>query len=183
MVRRSRAALAEAPLRLAEAPRPLSGPFLARLVGVDDTRRPLITWREHEAPRAARLGCALSVERAELAIAEGTPVLCLLDEDSEPIVMGLLETQCSETSPTTVASVDSHALPAAEQPASDTGWGLEAEVDGKRVRISAKDEIVLRCGEASITLRRNGKVVVRGTHVETYSSGTNRIKGGQVKIN
>jgi hypothetical protein len=32
-------------------------------------------------------------------------------------------------------------------------------------------------------MRRNGKVIVRGTHVETHSDGTNRIKGGQVKIN
>jgi len=26
-------------------------------------------------------------------------------------------------------------------------------------------------------------VLIRGTHVETYSEGTNRIKGGQVRIN
>jgi hypothetical protein len=60
---------------------------------------------------------------------------------------------------------------------------LEADVDGKRVRITAQDEIVLECGSASITLRRNGRVVVRGTYVESYSDGTNRIKGGQVRIN
>lgn len=60
---------------------------------------------------------------------------------------------------------------------------IETDVDGKRVRIVAKDEIVLECGKASITLRRNGRVIVRGTHVETNSDGTNRIKGGQVQIN
>lgn len=60
---------------------------------------------------------------------------------------------------------------------------ITADVDGRRVRIVAQDEIVLECGSASITLRRNGRVVVRGTYVETYSEGTNRIKGGQVRIN
>jgi hypothetical protein len=60
---------------------------------------------------------------------------------------------------------------------------LEADVDGRRVRVVAKDEIVLECGEASITLRRNGKIVIRGTYVETYATGTNRVKGGQVRIN
>ena len=60
---------------------------------------------------------------------------------------------------------------------------VEADVDGKRVRVTAEDEIVLQCGSASITLRRNGRVVVRGTYVETHSDGTNRIKGGQVQIN
>jgi hypothetical protein len=58
-----------------------------------------------------------------------------------------------------------------------------AEVDGKRVAIEGKEEIVLRCGAASITLRKNGRVVIRGLHVETHASGTNRIKGGTVKIN
>ncbi len=56
-------------------------------------------------------------------------------------------------------------------------------LDGKRVRIEGADEIVLECGKASITLRRNGKVVIRGAYVETHSEGTNRIKGAQVKLN
>jgi hypothetical protein len=60
---------------------------------------------------------------------------------------------------------------------------IEADIDGKRVRIEGKDEVVLQCGSASVTLRRNGRVLIRGTHVETYSDGTNRIKGGQVRIN
>jgi hypothetical protein len=60
---------------------------------------------------------------------------------------------------------------------------LDARVDGKRIVIDGKDEIVLRCGHASITLRRNGRVVIRGTYVESRSKGTNRIKGGSVLIN
>jgi hypothetical protein len=60
---------------------------------------------------------------------------------------------------------------------------IEADIDGKRVRIVAKDEIVLECGNASITLRRNGRIVIKGSYVETCSEGTNRIKGGQVRIN
>jgi hypothetical protein len=63
------------------------------------------------------------------------------------------------------------------------GVTLEATIDGSRMRIGAKDEVVLQCGKASITLRRNGRVVIRGTHVETHSTGTNRIKGGQVRVN
>ena len=60
---------------------------------------------------------------------------------------------------------------------------IEADIDGRRVRIVAKDEIVLECGNASITLRRNGRIIIKGTYVETCSEGTNRIKGGQVRIN
>jgi hypothetical protein len=56
-------------------------------------------------------------------------------------------------------------------------------VRGRRLEIEGTDEVVLRCGEASITLRRNGRVVMRGTYVESRSKGTNRIKGGVVLIN
>jgi plasmid replication initiation protein len=80
--------------------------------------------------------------------------------------------------------------PVSERPAAarkevrpDNPLGFEADVDGSRVRITARDEVVIECGQASITLRRNGRVVVRGTYVETVSSGTNRVKGGQVRVN
>lgn len=58
-----------------------------------------------------------------------------------------------------------------------------ARVDGQRVVIEGKEEVELRCGEATIILRANGKVVIRGAYVETRASGTNRIKGGSVQIN
>lgn len=60
---------------------------------------------------------------------------------------------------------------------------VEALVDGKRVVLEGQDEVVLRCGDASITLRRNGRVVIRGTYVETRAQGVNRIRGGSVQIN
>lgn len=60
---------------------------------------------------------------------------------------------------------------------------LEVMVDDKRIEIEGQDEVVLRCGKASITLRRNGRVVIRGTYVESRASGTNRIKGSSVLIN
>jgi len=58
-----------------------------------------------------------------------------------------------------------------------------AEVDGERVVFEAEREIVLRCGKASITLTRAGKILIRGTYVLSRSSGANRIKGGSVQIN
>jgi uncharacterized protein (DUF2345 family) len=73
--------------------------------------------------------------------------------------------------------------PATEAPAVEEPKPIEVLVDGKRVVIDARDEIVLQCGKASITLRRNGRIVIRGTYVETRSQGTNRIKGGNVQIN
>jgi hypothetical protein len=59
----------------------------------------------------------------------------------------------------------------------------EAAADGKRVEITAKEEIVLRCGDSSITLTRAGKILIRGAYVLSRSSGVNRIQGGSVEIN
>jgi hypothetical protein len=61
--------------------------------------------------------------------------------------------------------------------------GPTATIDGERVTLSAQREIVLQCGEASITLTEAGKVLIRGTYILTRSSGANRIKGAAVEIN
>jgi hypothetical protein len=58
-----------------------------------------------------------------------------------------------------------------------------AEIDGERIVLAAKNEIVLKCGKASITLTRAGKVLIRGAYLLNRSSGVNRIKGGSVQIN
>jgi len=58
-----------------------------------------------------------------------------------------------------------------------------AHLDGERLELSAEREIVLRCGKASITLTREGKVLIRGAYLSSRSSGANRIKGGSVQIN
>jgi Domain of unknown function (DUF6484) len=70
------------------------------------------------------------------------------------------------------------------------GWPLENAVgqvefqaDGARLVVSARDQLVLRCGNASITLTKAGKVLIEGTYVSARSSGVNRIKGGSVQIN
>jgi len=127
----------------------------------------------------ARLAVAVTRERLDAAIAACQQVVLLFEhgDRTRPIIVGFLETipepaQPVEAEPVEVGPV----LP--DRPAV-----VVADVDGKRVRVTAQDEIVLQCGSASITLRRNGRVIIRGTYVESRSDGTNRIKGGQVQIN
>lgn len=55
--------------------------------------------------------------------------------------------------------------------------------DRERIELVADREIVLRCGNASITLTRAGKILIRGAYVSSRSSGVNTIKGGSVHIN
>ncbi|WDH50985.1 DUF6484 domain-containing protein [Pseudomonas chlororaphis] len=56
-------------------------------------------------------------------------------------------------------------------------------LDEQCLELSAEREIVLRCGKASITLTRAGKVIIQGAYLSSRSSGVNRIKGGSVQIN
>ena len=60
---------------------------------------------------------------------------------------------------------------------------MNVQLDGKRLTFTGEQEIILRCGEASITLTRAGKVIIRGEYLLSRSTGTNRIKGGSVQIN
>ena len=60
---------------------------------------------------------------------------------------------------------------------------VEAQIDGEKIMLSAKQEMVLKCGKASITLTRAGKVIIRGAYLLSRSSGVNRIKGGSVQMN
>ena len=60
---------------------------------------------------------------------------------------------------------------------------LRVKGDGHTLELTADREIVLRCGRASITLTRAGKVLIRGAYILSRSSGSNRIKGGSVQIN
>jgi len=60
---------------------------------------------------------------------------------------------------------------------------VEVDADGERLIVSAKERIVLRCGKASITLTKEGKLILQGAYVSSQSSGVLRIKGGSVQIN
>ncbi len=82
----------------------------------------------------------------------------------QPIVIGLLR--------------EGEGWPLPEQPGR-----IEVDVDGERLTIGAKRQLVLRCGKASITLTNAGKVLIQGTYVSTRSSGVMRIKGGSVQLN
>jgi hypothetical protein len=59
----------------------------------------------------------------------------------------------------------------------------QVTLDDETLILSAKKEVMIRCGKASITLTNAGKVLIRGAYLLSRSSGVNRIKGGSVQIN
>jgi hypothetical protein len=49
--------------------------------------------------------------------------------------------------------------------------------------IEAKKSLVLRVGNGSITIREDGKILIKGKDLVSHAQRTNRIKGGSVAIN
>jgi len=143
---------------------PITTPRTGHLVGHNDQGRLLVDFAGNPfGPLRARTTVVLAPDELQRAVNKQCAVL-LLFEEGDPgrlIAVGLLRDEVA-TTPT---------VP------------VEVEADGRRVEVEAADELVLRCGEASLVLRRNGRVIIRGTYVETRSKGINRIKGGSVLIN
>ena len=150
--------------------RVIPGHVIGQLVG-ETAEGPLVDYPQNpHGPIAARSTVRLQQRRGR-PLAKAEVLLVFENERSDrPIIVGLLRKLPEAT-------------PAAPSPAQAKLEGVQATVDGKRLILEAEDEIVLRCGKASVTLRRNGRVVIRGTYVETRAEGVNRIKGGSVQIN
>jgi hypothetical protein len=131
-------------------------------------------------PLPARSLVPLDDDAVSRAVASRQPVVLLFENGDQrlPIIAGLLQ---AEPGAALLGSL-LHGPPQAAA-ASVPTRGLEARLDGKRVVLEGEHEVVLRCGEASVTLRRDGKIILRGAYIETTAKGVNRIRGGSVKIN
>lgn len=155
--------------RAPERPERIAGQRLGRLVARVAGQGVLVDFRGNpHGPIAARVLASIDVSALAFAADSGAEVLLSFDDEQtdRPIVVGLL-----------------HPATSAGAAAPNGVERREALVDGQRVVLNAQDEIVLRCGKASITLRRNGRIVLRGTYLETNSEGVNRVKGAAVRIN
>ena len=136
---------------------------VGKLVGFKDKGRiPLVTFAGQ--PGAAAIPARATVDLQATHIGSDV-VLTFTDGDwLKPIVLGVIR------------ALDPNHL--AEQPGH-----VEVEADGERMMVSAKDQLVLRCGKAMITLTKSGKILIEGTYVSSRSSGVYRIKGGSVQLN
>ncbi len=74
-------------------------------------------------------------------------------------------------------------IDAASEPRLDRATSSAAGTSGRRVRIEADEELVLACGDSSLTLTRAGKVLLKGRYVSNRSTGVMRLKGASVQIN
>jgi hypothetical protein len=144
-----------------DLPKTVHGPVVGRLVGLLNHSIPLVTFpgQRGNAALAARSTVDLRSEHI------GSELILLFEanDPARPLIVGRLQggTCPLEQSP-------AHVL---------------VDADDARLTITAADQLVLRCGKASITLTRAGKILIDGTYVSSHASGIQRIKGAAVQIN
>ena len=158
--------------------RVMCGHHVGAIVGLRD-RGWVIDFPENpHGPLAARTTLALDAEAVRRAAETRGEVLLVFERERSdlPIVVGLLTPPPAADLAGPLAVARLAAVPGAPRP-------TEAIVDGERVVFTASQEIVLRCGKASIHLLSDGSVRIRGTQLLSRASGTNRIRGGNVQIN
>ncbi|MFP2928408.1 DUF6484 domain-containing protein [Pyxidicoccus sp. 3LG] len=148
-------------------------PRIGRLLGMREGHALVDYPGNSRGPLAARLVAALDPETLARAITERQEVVLLFSggDPVQPLVMGLL--QSTTPTPMLEAILDETLARESQQ----------VEVDGRRVLIEGREEVVLRCGKASLTLRRDGQVVLKGVNVRTEADELQRIRGGKVQIN
>ena len=153
----------EAPAERGPAVTPVRGAETARFHGFDLQDQPLLAEVPGLPGEVVAARSTVPLLRAQV----GARVVVLFERGDvrRPIVVGVLQDQAVREAA------------AAPQPA------VSVEADDQRLLFSAEREIVLRCGDASITLTRAGKVLIKGAYILSRSSGYNRIKGAAVDIN
>ena len=127
----------------------------------DDGKSPLVIYPGQPGTAALRARTVLDLHGAHI----GQSVVLAFEggDATRPIVMGILR------------QTDNQPL--------EASGNVQVEADGLRMVVSAKEQLVLQCGKASITLTKAGKVLIAGSYVLSRSTGVNRVKGGSVQLN
>jgi hypothetical protein len=149
----------------------VAGARLGTLVDVDGEGRPLVIFPGGPAaPSPARLAVSAPAPGAE-ELQQGVAVVLLFEDGDarRPIVVGIVRDRFEPRAerPVALLSEDTRAL----------------TLNGSAVIVEGQDEIVLKCGLGSLTIRANGQIVIKGTRLVSRASETNKIRGAAVHIN
>jgi hypothetical protein len=141
---------------------PLPSVVIGELLALaDDGCTPLLRYPSQPGSAALRARSVVDLHSAHI----GRSVVLSFEggDPTRPIVMGVLH------------QAGDQGLEAPGQ--------VQVDADGQRLVVSAKEQLVLQCGAASITLTKAGKVLIQGNYVSSRSSGVNRVHGGSVQLN
>jgi hypothetical protein len=140
-----------------------TGVVIGELVAIaDGGRTPLVVYPGQPGTTAVAARSVVDLHGAHV----GRPVALAFEgaDPARPIVMGVVRQ--------------------ADEPSLEPRPGsVEVEADGERLVVCGREQLVLRCGRASITLTKAGKVLIEGAYVSSRSTGVNRLRGGSIQLN
>jgi hypothetical protein len=151
-----------------DSPGATTGAVTACFHGFDLDDRPLLTGLPGIRYEIVAASSTTPLRRSQVGAT--VVVLCENGDVRKPIVMGVLQER--------PVSQDTEAAREDITPKL-----VSVQADDDALVLSAERQIVLKCGAASITLTRAGKVLINGAYVLSRSSGYNKIKGAAVDIN
>ena len=70
-----------------------------------------------------------------------------------------------------------------DEPIETTDSSIVATDVPDTLLLEATEELTLRVGDGSITIRKDGKILIKGTDLVSSAKRMNRVKGGAVAIN
>ena len=140
--------------RLAESRLP--SVIVGRIAAIQESGMPLVDFPGNASGKLVAAQSLVPVTTADT----GRNVALTFEEgdSSLPIIVGLFQTP---------SAAESH----------------EVKLDDESLVLSAKKEVVIRCGKSSITLTSAGKVLIQGEYLLSRSSGVNKIRGGSIQLN
>jgi hypothetical protein len=155
--------LVQAPLAMPPHAASSGGIVIGELVAMKDQgKMPLVLFSGQ--PGTAALAARTVVDLHMPHIGSKVALMFEGADLNKPVIIGVLQ--------------EGRGWPLTERPGQ-----VKMDADGGRLIVSAKERMVLRCGNASITLTKAGNVLIEGSYLLSRSSGVNRIKGGSIQLN
>lgn len=153
---------------------------IGTVFGLGDAGEPLVDFALNTSGKSVKAVSTLSITQQHV----GRKAALMFNEGdlNKPIIIGLVHSPLQEM-------IENFELRSAEALDSENNHQAvtetvnEATVDGNRVVLEGKEEIVLKCGESSISLHKSGKIMIRGKYLLNRATGVNRILGGSVQVN
>jgi len=145
---------------------------LGTIAAITVDARPLVRFDGAPGPTIARVGSVWeSGSPTEASV--GTQVILIFENGDPdlPIITGFVgdSLRSGKSAPVDATNPD--------------GSNRSSDLRGRKVTLEGTEEVVLRCGLASITIRADGQVVIKGTRLTSKASETNKIRGSSVLIN
>ncbi len=145
---------------------------VGHIIQITDEGQPLVDFRGNEVGLVPARSIIDEPFKCDSHSVVGIPVLLVFEngDPTLPIIVGFIRDTFVHPAPSEEVSFP------IERP-------LDISVDDRKMLIEAKEEILLRCGKSSMTVKKDGKILLKGTQILSRASGTNKIKGASVRIN